>query len=136
MTACHSNCGCAYDGGDCCAKTVKGGKVNTEYWFVYCTFFVVKLLVGCNNVESVHYCVTRMINQRLQSNYSSSNVNTQTAMHASVKTPTAKIKSAMGAASLRITKETATVTTRTSERCGYVGLACFRNQCRVAACRC
>ena len=29
-----SNCGCAYDGGDCCKKTVAGGTVKTKYWFV------------------------------------------------------------------------------------------------------
>merc|ERR1712178_623464 len=27
----NNNCGCAYDGGDCCAKTVKGGKVKTQF---------------------------------------------------------------------------------------------------------
>merc|ERR1712178_131209 len=27
----NNNCGCAYDGGDCCAKTVKGGTVKTKY---------------------------------------------------------------------------------------------------------
>merc|ERR1711879_102684 len=27
----NNNCGCQYDGGDCCAKTVKGGKVKTDY---------------------------------------------------------------------------------------------------------
>merc|ERR1711937_974099 len=27
----NNNCGCKYDGGDCCAKTVKGGKVKTDY---------------------------------------------------------------------------------------------------------
>ena len=31
-----SNCGCGYDGGDCCKKTVTGGKVNTKYWLVSC----------------------------------------------------------------------------------------------------
>merc|ERR1711979_145605 len=27
----NNNCGCDYDGGDCCAKTAKGGKVKTQY---------------------------------------------------------------------------------------------------------
>ena len=27
----NNNKGCAYDGGDCCAKTVKGGKVKKDY---------------------------------------------------------------------------------------------------------
>merc|ERR1712151_1340867 len=27
----NNNCGCQYDGGDCCTKTVKGGKVQTKY---------------------------------------------------------------------------------------------------------
>merc|ERR1711934_469734 len=27
----NNNCGCDFDGGDCCAKTVKGGKVNVAY---------------------------------------------------------------------------------------------------------
>ena len=27
----NNNCGCDYDGGDCCANTVKGGKLNTNY---------------------------------------------------------------------------------------------------------
>merc|ERR1712176_1298598 len=27
----NNNCGCAYDGGDCCAKTVDGGTVKTKY---------------------------------------------------------------------------------------------------------
>merc|ERR1712048_437400 len=27
----NNNKGCAYDGGDCCPKTVKGGTVNKEY---------------------------------------------------------------------------------------------------------
>merc|ERR1711920_209871 len=27
----NNNCGCQYDGGDCCSKTVKGGKVKTSY---------------------------------------------------------------------------------------------------------
>merc|ERR1712048_146468 len=27
----NNNCGCQYDGGDCCAKTVKGGKVKTQF---------------------------------------------------------------------------------------------------------
>ena len=27
----NNNKGCAYDGGDCCAKTVKGGQVNKKY---------------------------------------------------------------------------------------------------------
>merc|ERR1712159_7453 len=27
----NNNKGCSYDGGDCCAKTVQGGKVNTKY---------------------------------------------------------------------------------------------------------
>merc|ERR1712210_348698 len=27
----NNNCGCRYDGGDCCAKTVKGGKLNKNY---------------------------------------------------------------------------------------------------------
>jgi len=27
----NNNCGCGYDGGDCCAKTVKGGKVKKTY---------------------------------------------------------------------------------------------------------
>ena len=34
-----SNCGCNYDGGDCCAKTVKGGTVKTKFWFVYSLLF-------------------------------------------------------------------------------------------------
>merc|ERR1712010_164164 len=27
----NNNCGCEFDGGDCCAKSVKGGKVQTSY---------------------------------------------------------------------------------------------------------
>merc|ERR1712222_276571 len=27
----NNNCGCEFDGGDCCAKSVKGGKVQTAY---------------------------------------------------------------------------------------------------------
>ena len=27
----NNNKGCEYDGGDCCAKTVKDGKVNKDY---------------------------------------------------------------------------------------------------------
>ena len=27
----NNNKGCAYDGGDCCYKTVKGGKVKKDY---------------------------------------------------------------------------------------------------------
>merc|ERR1711907_743089 len=27
----NNNCGCEYDGGDCCAKTAKGGKVSTKF---------------------------------------------------------------------------------------------------------
>ena len=27
----NNNKGCGYDGGDCCAKTVKGGKVQKDY---------------------------------------------------------------------------------------------------------
>merc|ERR1712032_1262967 len=27
----NNNCGCGYDGGDCCAKTAKGGKVGRTY---------------------------------------------------------------------------------------------------------
>ena len=27
----NNNKGCGYDGGDCCAKTVKGGQVNKKY---------------------------------------------------------------------------------------------------------
>merc|ERR1712224_1028105 len=27
----NNNCGCAFDGGDCCAKSVKGGVVKTAY---------------------------------------------------------------------------------------------------------
>merc|ERR1739844_713616 len=27
----NNNAGCAYDGGDCCAKTAKGGKVGKQY---------------------------------------------------------------------------------------------------------
>ena len=27
----NNNKGCSFDGGDCCAKTVQGGKVNTKY---------------------------------------------------------------------------------------------------------
>ena len=27
----NNNKGCAYDGGDCCVKTVKGGKVKKDY---------------------------------------------------------------------------------------------------------
>ena len=27
----NNNAGCAYDGGDCCAKSVEGGKVKTKY---------------------------------------------------------------------------------------------------------
>ena len=27
----NNNKGCGYDGGDCCAKTVKGGKVKKDY---------------------------------------------------------------------------------------------------------
>ena len=27
----NNNKGCAYDGGDCCPKTVKGGAVKTKY---------------------------------------------------------------------------------------------------------
>merc|ERR1712083_1216628 len=27
----NNNCGCEYDKGDCCAKTVKGGKVKKDY---------------------------------------------------------------------------------------------------------
>ena len=27
----NNNKDCAYDGGDCCAKTVKGGQVKTSY---------------------------------------------------------------------------------------------------------
>ena len=34
-SSCSSNCGCKYDGGDCCKKTVKGGKVKTPYWLVF-----------------------------------------------------------------------------------------------------
>merc|ERR1712232_1187472 len=27
----NNNCGCEYDGGDCCAKTVEGGTVKKDY---------------------------------------------------------------------------------------------------------
>ena len=27
----NNNKGCDYDGGDCCAKSVQGGQVNTKY---------------------------------------------------------------------------------------------------------
>merc|ERR1712224_65540 len=27
----NNNCGCKWDGGDCCKKTVEGGKINTKY---------------------------------------------------------------------------------------------------------
>ena len=27
----NNNAGCSYDGGDCCAKSVQGGKVKTKY---------------------------------------------------------------------------------------------------------
>merc|ERR1711982_95529 len=27
----NNNCGCEFDGGDCCAGSVKGGKVKTAY---------------------------------------------------------------------------------------------------------
>lgn len=27
----NNNAGCAYDGGDCCAKSVEGGEVKTKY---------------------------------------------------------------------------------------------------------
>merc|ERR1712110_1152961 len=27
----NNNCGCAYDGGDCCPKSVKGGVINKKY---------------------------------------------------------------------------------------------------------
>ena len=32
----NNNCGCAYDGGDCCAKSVTGGTVNTKYCTEVC----------------------------------------------------------------------------------------------------
>ena len=39
VPACSSNCGCTYDGGDCCTGTVMKdgeltGNVKTNWWFV------------------------------------------------------------------------------------------------------
>ena len=46
-----SNCGCGYDGGDCCAKTVKDGKVKKDYWFVF--LFLVLQYSQCEHTQLV-----------------------------------------------------------------------------------
>ena len=43
-----SNCGCEYDGGDCCEKSLKGKPVNKKYW-----------LVGFIGVEKIGWCAMR-----------------------------------------------------------------------------
>ena len=45
-----SNCGCDYDGGDCCAETVASGKVVDKYWFVRVT--LVGLTPFCHKKDS------------------------------------------------------------------------------------
>ena len=51
----NNNKGCAYDGGDCCAKSVKGGKVRKDY----CKKVRLRptVVISCLFISSLFSCV-------------------------------------------------------------------------------
>merc|ERR1712048_894962 len=53
----NNNCGCEYDGGDCCEQSAKGGKVKTQYC-KDCKCLDPKLCDGTSNSRTTKETVT------------------------------------------------------------------------------